>query len=103
MAAKIPSGLAFANFSGAGVAPALIAYLGYIGANLSNWTPLVAARLNQALMEDGSEGMTAPLQLKSYTIATRPASAPTGSIIFVSDAGAGLKLQYWTGAAWESA
>lgn len=103
MAAKVPSTLAFANFPGAGLQPAIVAYLNYIGANLSNWTPLVAARLNQALPEDGSEAMTAPLTLKSYTTATRPASAATGSIIFVSDAGAGLKLQYWTGAAWESA
>lgn len=103
MAAKVPSQLVFAPFPGQGLDIAVASYLSYFGSNISQWIPLAAARLNQALPEDGSEAMNAPLPIKIYTLATRPASATTGSIIYVSDAAANQKLQYWTGAAWENA
>lgn len=61
-------------------------------------------RLNVTLPKDGTERMTAPLPLRIYTVATRPAAASyTGSLIYVSDAAAGNKLQYSDGAAWIAA
>ena len=61
-------------------------------------------RLNRTLVVDGTERMTGPLPLMSYTVATRPAAASyIGSLIYVSDAAAGNKLQYSDGASWIAA
>lgn len=71
---------------------------------LAALTPLLSAlgyRLNRTLPKDGSEAMTAPLVLATYTVATRPAAASwTGGIIYVSDGGAGAVFQGSNGAAW---
>lgn len=40
------------------------------------------------------------IPLPSYTVATRPAGQAAGTIIFVSDGGAGAVFQGWNGAAW---
>jgi hypothetical protein len=52
----------------------------------------------------GKTLVTSPLSLQSYTTATRP-NAPdyAGSVIYVSDASAGNKLQYSDGANWIAA
>lgn len=64
----------------------------------------IGYRLNRTIPADGSERMTGPLPLKSYTVATRPAAASyTGSLIYVSDAAAANKLQYSDGASWVAA
>ena len=45
-------------------------------------------RLNRVLPKDGTEAMTGPLELKTYTVATLPtASDFGGSVIYVSDGG----------------
>lgn len=45
-------------------------------------------RLNRVLPKDGTEAMTGPLELFTYTVATLPtASDFTGSVIYVSDGG----------------
>jgi hypothetical protein len=56
-------------------------------------------RLNRTIPADGTERMTGPLPLMTYTVATRPAvsTANTGALIYVSDAAAGNKLQYSDG------
>lgn len=38
--------------------------------------------------------------LPSYTVATRPTGMSAGTVIFVSDGGAGAVFQGWNGAAW---
>src|SRR5262245_55514235 len=58
-------------------------------------------RVNRLVPKDGSEGMSQPLKLATFTVATRPtASSWTGSIIYVSDGGAGAVFQGSNGAAW---
>jgi hypothetical protein len=65
--------------------------------------PDYGSRLNAMLAGDGSEAMTGPLKLMSYTTAGRPAaSSATGGIIFVSDAAAGSKFQGSDGVGWVS-
>lgn len=50
---------------------------------------------------DGTQGMTAPFRLATFTVATRPTAASwTGAIIYVSDGGAGAVFQGSNGAAW---
>lgn len=62
-----------------------------------------ATRINQALPKEGSEAMTAPLLLATYTTATRPAAgAWAGGTIYVSDAAAGSKFQGSDGTSWVS-
>jgi hypothetical protein len=58
-------------------------------------------RLNRMLPKDGTETMTQPLRVASFTTAGRPAAASwPGGIIFVSDAAAGAKFQGSDGTAW---
>ncbi|MFN4261962.1 MAG: hypothetical protein ACK4RK_21995, partial [Gemmataceae bacterium] len=58
-------------------------------------------RLNRVLPKDGSEAMTAPMQLRSYTVATRPDAADwEGAVIYVSDGGSGARFQGSDGSAW---
>lgn len=67
-------------------------------------TPFLGAvgfRLNRTLPKDGSEAMTAPLVLATYTVATLPAAGSwTGGIVYVSDGAVGAKFQGSNGAAW---
>ena len=65
--------------------------------------PEVIAQINRSVKTDGSQGMTQPLPLASFTIAGRPAASLwTGSVIFVSDGGAGSVFQGSNGTAWVS-
>jgi len=60
-----------------------------------------AFRINRTLPKDGTEAMTGPLPLRSYTVATRPdATLNEGAVIYVSDAAAGAIFQGSNGAAW---
>lgn len=45
-----------------------------------------SARLNLAFMEDGSEAMTGPAQLATYTYTTLPAAGTPGRMIYVTTA-----------------
>lgn len=101
MAAKVPSSLSFANFPGAGVAPAIVSYLNFIGANISNWTPLVAARVNQSLPEDGSEQMTGALRLANFASAPAASAANQYGLIYVTGGNAGQALQISNGSSWD--
>lgn len=69
--------------------------------SLRQYLGFAATRINNVLPKDGTEAMTGPLVLATYTTAARPAAASwTGGIIFVSDAAAGAKFQGSDGAAW---
>ena len=60
-----------------------------------------ASRLNLVLPTDGTEAMTAPLELMTYTVATEPAAADyEGTVIYVSDGGTGAVFRGSDGAAW---
>lgn len=60
-------------------------------------------RINRVLPKDGTEAMSNPLILASFTTATRPSAGSwTGGIIFVSDGAAGSKFQGSDGSAWVS-
>lgn len=61
----------------------------------------IAQRLNIALLEDGSEAMTAPLPLKPYTVTTLPTAASwQGSIIYVSNGTSNKRLAVSDGTNW---
>ncbi len=60
-------------------------------------------RLNRVLPMDGTEAMTGPLELMTYTVATLPAVADfEGTVIYVSDGGAGTKFRGSDGSSWLS-
>lgn len=83
--------------------PSLFAALVGWANNLVQQLVAYGARLNLCLPEDGSEAMTGPLPLKSYTTATKPsATGRSGQIIFVSDGGAGNVFQGSNGTSWVS-
>lgn len=58
-------------------------------------------RLNAALPKDGTEALTGPLTLGTYTVATLPAAAShPGAILYVSDGSAGQKFRGSDGSSW---
>ena len=60
-----------------------------------------ATRLNAAIVADGSEVMTAPLVLATYTVATVPtASSYTQGLIYVSDETGGAVPAFSDGTNW---
>lgn len=62
---------------------------------------LIALRANAGVPKDGTEGMQAPFQAKSYTVALLPDAALwDGSMIYVSDETGGATLAYSDGASW---
>ena len=78
-------------------------WLTYTVTALNSLLTLVYTRLNLALPKDGSEVMTGPLGLITYTTATKPAAAGrAGQAIFVSDGGAGNVFQGSNGTSWVS-
>ena len=63
----------------------------------------LAIRVDGLLPKDGTEPMTAPLELMTYTVATLPAaSSNTGKVVYVSDGGAGTKFRGSDGTSWLS-
>ena len=61
----------------------------------------LAVRTNASFPKDGTEGMTAPLILMSYTVATLPdASLWTNTVIFVSDETGGAVTAFSDGTDW---
>lgn len=60
-------------------------------------------RINLCLPKDGSEAMTGGLKLATYTTATKPsATGLGGTVIYVSDGGAGNVFQGSNGTSWVS-
>lgn len=60
-------------------------------------------RINRVLPTDGTEPMIGPLELMTYTVATLPTAADyEGSVIYVSDGGAGTKFRGSDGTSWVS-
>ena len=58
----------------------------------------IAQRANAALPFDGTAPMTAPLSLKSYTVAGLPdATLWTGAVVFVSDETGGAVVAFSDG------
>ncbi len=79
------------------------AYLRLLNVALNRIISAIAIRLNEVLPKDGSEGMDAPIVLKSYIVAERPsASSWEGGVIYVSDAAGGSKFQGSDGTSWLS-
>lgn len=61
----------------------------------------LAERVNASFPKDGTEAMTQPLRLKSYTVATVPtASEWTGASIYVSDETGGATVAFSDGTSW---
>jgi hypothetical protein len=54
----------------------------------------IATRANGALPKEGTEAMTGPLGLATYTLATRPTGTDP-RVIYVSDAAANNRFQAW--------
>ena len=80
-----------------------VTYLRLLNVALTRIMSAIAIRLNEVLPKDGTEGMDAPIVLKSYLSANRPtASSWTGGVIFVSDAAGGSKFQGSDGTSWVS-
>ena len=71
---------------------------------IMQWATHLTIMVNASVLVDGSMMMVAPLTLATYTVTTRPtlAAGDAGSVIFVSDGGAGHVFQGWTGSAWVS-
>ena len=79
------------------------AFLGSLVAAVADVFRRVIQRVNLTLPKDGSEAMTSPLVLATYTTATRPTAADwTAGVIFVSDGAAGSVFQGSDGSSWVS-
>jgi len=69
---------------------------------LSQFLTRLVFRVNRVLPRDGSEAMTGPLELMTYTVATLPAAAAanTATIVYISDGDPGEKFRGSDGSAW---
>lgn len=84
-------------------APAIARWASSVTSIIVNVFQQFGYRLNRTLPKDGTEAMTGPLELETYTTATKPsASDYEASIIYVSDASAGSKFQGSDGSSWVS-
>ncbi len=80
---------------------AITSWAGRLVATLSPLLSTLGARLNGSIHQDGTIPMTAPFQLATYTVATRPTATDyPGCIIYVSDGGAGAVFQGSDGTNW---
>lgn len=69
--------------------------------NESEHRRLLAMRVNAAFPKDGSEGMTAPVILASYTVSTLPnAAVYSQGLIYVSDETGGAVPAFSDGTNW---
>jgi hypothetical protein len=60
-----------------------------------------AQRINGALMKDGTEAMTQPLVLPTYTVVTLPSAALwTRGLVYVSNETGGATLAFSDGSNW---
>ena len=79
-------------------------HVGFLRGLLQSLTDIMsrsAVRVNATLPKDGTEAMTAPLVLVTYTVATLPtASSWPGGVIYVSDGAAGAKFRGSDGTSW---
>ena len=65
------------------------------------WISDIARLVNRVMPLDGSEPMSRPLVLKSYTVATVPTAGDwTNGIIVVSDEAGGLTVAFSDGTNW---
>ena len=100
---KLPDTPQLARAPARGDTSGLIVFMSALAVSLFKVLTEHAFRLNRVLPVDGTETMTGPLKLKSFTTATRPtASDHTGGVIFVSDGGAGSVFQGSDGTSWVS-
>lgn len=85
-----------------GTLKALADAVGRLFAGISSLLADAGFRVNRVLPKDGTEAMTAPLPLKSFTVATLPAVG-TGELIFVSDETGGSVPAFSDGTNWRRA
>lgn len=80
---------------------AITRYSGALHGSLFRILAEIAARLNLAFMSDGSEPMTAPVQLASYTVAGLGSVTPTaGTLVYVSNGTGNKRLAIADGTNW---
>ena len=76
-------------------------YLGTLTRVLQEVISALAYRVNRMMSLDGSDGMTGPLVVKTYTVATVPTAADsTQGIIYVSDETGGSIIAFSDGTNW---
>ena len=89
MAAKVQSALAVAQT--ATVDPVGMAqFMSYFVSALQGAWANMATRTNAVLPKDGSEALTGPLQLATYTVAGLPTAGTAGRKAYVSDGAASI-------------
>jgi hypothetical protein len=80
---------------------ALSSWAGSVVTVIANVIGQHGYRINRVLPKDGTEAMTAPLPLMTYTVATLPTAADyEGNIIYVSDGSAGENFRGSDGSTW---
>ncbi len=101
MAKKLPDTPALPKQTGLGSTQAIAAYLLVMVRVLTNILTQISYRINRVLSVDGTDGMTGPLVVKIFTVATVPTAADwTQGIIFVSDETGGATLAFSDGTNW---
>jgi hypothetical protein len=81
--------------------PGLLAWSGVLVKQLISVFGEYGFRLNRVLPADGSESMTGPLPLATFTTSTLPDAADwTGAVIYVSDGSSGARFRGSDGTSW---
>ena len=100
MTIKVPIGPPLPRTPGRGQ-EAIVRYLDFLNSSLYTHFRIVGERLNLALPLDGTEAMTGPLVLKSYTVAGVPAaSLYLGAVVYISNEAGGATIAFSDGANW---
>ncbi len=101
MAKKLPDTPALPKQTGLGSTQAIAAYLLVMVRVLTSILTQISYRLNRVVALDGTDTMTGPLVVKTFTVATVPtASVWTQGIIYVSDETGGATLAFSNGTNW---
>ncbi len=101
MARKLADTPALSKQTGLSSTNAIAAYLNVLTQVLTNILTQISYRINRMMSLDGTDAMTGPIVVQTYTVATVPtvASWPRG-IIYVSDETGGATLAFSDGTNW---
>lgn len=101
MARKLPDNPTLPKTGNLSTSQAILQYLNILVRVLQEMLSQVNYRLNRSVPLDGTDAMTGPFVVKSYTVATVPTAASyTRGIIWVSDETGGATLAFSDGTNW---
>jgi len=101
VARKLPDTPALPKQTGLSSSNSIAAYLNVLTRVLTDILTQINYRINRMMSLDGTDAMTGPIVMQTFTVATVPTAASwTRGIIYVSDETGGATLAFSDGTNW---